>query len=96
MTRLEAKGEMAKAAEKLLSLPKGKHVGEQTISNAGRAMESLLFQLGGLETIRRVLDSFFARPAVRTAMSNHLKSKTKSHDDAAVESIIKIAKALSP
>ena len=93
VTRLEAKGEMAKAAEKLLSLPKGKHVGEQTISNAGRAMESLLFQLGGLETIRRVLDSFFARPAVRTAMSNHLKSKTKSHDDAAVESIIKTAKA---
>ena len=93
VTRLEAKGEMAKAAEKLLSLPKGKHVGEQTISNAGRAMESLLFQLGGLETIRRVLDSFFARPAVRTAMSNHLKSKTKSHDDAAVDSIIKTAKA---
>ena len=56
-------------------------------------MESLLFQLGGLETIRRVLDSFFARPAVRTAMSNHLKSKTKSHDDAAVDSIIKTAKA---
>ena len=93
VARLEAKGKMAKAAEKLKSLPTGKHVGEQTISNAGRAMESLLFQLGGLDTIRRVLDSFFARPAVRTAMSNHLKSKTKSHDDAAVDSIINTAKA---
>ena len=56
-------------------------------------MEQLLFRLGGLETIGRVLDSFFARPAVRVVMSKHLKSKTASHGDAAVDSIIKTAKA---
>ena len=78
---LEAKGKMAAASAKLQSLPPGKHVGTNTISNASRAMEQLLFRLGGLETIGRVLDSFFARPAVRVAMTDHLKSQTGSTDD---------------
>ena len=58
---------MAAAAAELGSLPQGSHVGPRTISNASRAMEQLLFRLGGLETIGKVLDSFFARPAVRVA-----------------------------
>jgi hypothetical protein len=71
---LEAKGKMAAASAKLQSLPLGKYVGTNTISNASHAMEQLLFRLGGLEIIGRVLDSFFAHPAVRVAMTDHLKS----------------------
>ena len=83
---------MSKVPEKLLSVSKGKLVSEQTISNAARAMESLFFQLDCFETIHRVLYSCFARPVVRTAMTNHLKSKAMSHDDATVDSIIKTTK----
>ena len=51
--RLEGRGKMAAAAAELGSLPQGPHVGPQTISNASRAMEQLLFRHGGLETIGR-------------------------------------------
>ena len=89
---LQAKGNTAATSAKLQSLPLGKHVGAKTISNASRAMEQLLFHLGGLETIGRVLDSFFARPAVRVAMTDHLKSQTGSTDDKTVDEVIATAK----
>ena len=89
---LEAKGKMVAALAKLQSPPLGKHVGADTISNASRAMEQLLFRLGGLKTVGRVLDSFFARPAVRVAMTDHLKSKTVSTDDKTVDEVIATAK----
>ena len=88
VARLEGRGKMAAAAAELVSLPQGSHVGPQTISNASRAMEQLLFRLGGLETIGKVLESFFARPAVRVAMSTHLKSRTDSVDDSTIDEVI--------
>jgi len=90
---LEAKGKMAAASAKLQSLPLGKHVGTKTISNASRAVEQLLFRLGGLDTVGRVLDSFFSRPAVRVAMTDHPKSKTGSTDDKTVGEVIATAKS---
>ena len=51
-------------------------------------MEQLLFNLGGLETIGRVLDSFYARPAVRVTMSDHVKSRTSSEDQSTTDGII--------
>ena len=69
----EAKGKMAAALAKLQSLPLGKHVGARTTSNAGRAVEQLVFRLGGLGTVSRVLGLFFSRPAVRVAMADHLR-----------------------
>ena len=92
---LEAKGKMATASAKLQSLLLGKHVGANTISSASRAMEQLLFRLGGFEAIGRVLDSFFARPAVRVAMTDHLKSQTGSTDDKTVDEVIAMAKGFS-
>jgi len=77
VARLKGRGKMAAAAAELGSLPQGSHVGSQTFSNASRAMEQLLFRLGGLETTGKALDSFFARPAVSVAMSTHLKSRTR-------------------
>ena len=56
-------------------------------------MEQLLFNLGGLETIGRVLDSFFARPAVRVTMSDHVKSRTSSEDQSTTDGIIVTAKS---
>ena len=91
--RLENQGKSAEASAKLQSLPQGTHVQEQTIANASRAMEQVLFSLGGLETISRVLDSFFKRPAVRTSMSEHLKSTTSSEDQSTVDDIIATAKS---
>ena len=88
VARLEGRGKMAAAAAELVSLPQGSHVGPQTISNASRAMEQLLFRLGGIETIGTVLDSFFARPAVLVAMSTHLKSRTDSVDDSTIDEVI--------
>ena len=64
---LENQGKSVAAAEKLASLPQGTHVGAETIGNASHALGQLLYRLGGLNTVGRVLDSFFARPAVRTA-----------------------------
>ena len=93
MYRLQNMGKSAAAAEMLASLPRGAHVGAQTISNASRAMEQLLFRLGGLETIGRVLDSFFARPAVRVLMSEHVQSRTSSQDQSTVEECIETAKS---
>jgi hypothetical protein len=87
---LEAK--MAAASAKLQSLPLGKHVGANTTTNASRAMEQLLFRLGGFETIGRVVESFCARPAVRVAMTDHLKSQTASTDDKTVDEVITTAK----
>ena len=88
VARLEGRGKMAAAAAELGSLPQGPHVGPQTTSNASRAMEQLFFRLGGLKTIGKALDSFFARLAVRVAMSTHLKSRTDSVDDSTIDEVI--------
>ena len=91
--RLENQGKSVAAAEMLASLPQGTQVGAKTIGNASHALEQLLYRLGGLNTVGRVLDSFFARPAVRTAMTDHVKARTVSHEEATVDAIIKTAKS---
>ena len=60
---LEAKGKIAAALAKLKSLPLGKHVSARSISNASRAMEQLLFRLGGPDIVGRVLGPFVSHPA---------------------------------
>ena len=80
------------AAAELGSLPQGSNAGPHTIPNASRAMEHLLFRLGSLEIIDKALRSFFARPAVRVAMSTHLNSRTDSVDDSTIDEVIRMAK----
>ena len=62
------------------------------ISSVSRAVGKLLFRFGGLETTGRVLGLFFARPAVRAAMTDHLKSQAGSTDDKTVTEVITTVK----
>ena len=53
----------------------------------------MLLERGGLGSVRRILDQFFDRPIIRTAMSEHLREKAKPNDDKAVTAIIESIKS---
>ena len=52
----------------------------RSIDNAAKAMEDLLLERGGLGSVRRILDQFFDRPIIRTAMSDDLRQRAQPHD----------------
>ena len=51
-------------------------------------MEDLLLERGGLGPVRRILDHFFDRPIIRTAMSEDLKERAQPHDQKAIHEMI--------
>ena len=75
--KLQNRGKTGEARAALAAIPGGKELHMRSIDNAAKAMEDLLLERGGLGSVRRILDQFFDRPIIRTAMSDDLKSKSK-------------------
>ena len=78
--RLANRGKTQEARAALAKIPNGKKLQSRSIEIAAKEMEDLLLQQGGLETVRRVLDLFFDRPIIRTAIGDHLKEKCQRYD----------------
>jgi hypothetical protein len=51
-------------------------------------MEDLLLGRDGLGPVRRILDHFFDRPIIRTAMSEDLKERAQPHDHKAIQGLL--------
>lgn len=86
--RLANRGKTQEARAALAKIPNGKNLHKRSIEIAAKAMEDLLLERGGLETVRRVLDMFFDRPIIRTAMSEHLKEKAQPSDRETIDAML--------
>ena len=65
VARLRGIGKMVVAAQKLRDIPEGNTVLGDAVDKAARAMEAQLFKLGGLKTIRSILDKFLRRTLIK-------------------------------
>ncbi|MEC7493472.1 MAG: hypothetical protein VYB01_11340, partial [Pseudomonadota bacterium] len=83
------RGETGEARAALAAIHGSKELHIRSIDNAAKAMEDLLLERGGLGSVRRILDQFFDRPIVRTAMSDDLKERAQPHDQKAIQDMIK-------
>jgi hypothetical protein len=91
--KLQNRGKTGEARAALAAIPGGKELHIRSIDNAAKAMEDLLLGRGGLGSVRRILDQFFDRSVVRTAMSDDLKERVQPHDQKAIQGMIDSAKA---
>ena len=93
MYKLQNRGKTGEARAALAAIPGGKELHMRSIDNAAKAMEDLLLERGGLGSVRRILDQFFDRPIIRTAMSDDLRQRAQPHDQKAIQDMIDSAKA---
>ena len=93
MYKLQSRGKTEEARAALAAIPGGKELHMRSIDNAAKAMEDLLLERGGLGSVRRILDQFFDRPIIRTAMSEDLRQRAQPHDQKAIQDMIDSAKA---
>ena len=89
--RLASRGKTREARAALAKIPNGKKLQSRFIEIAAKEMD-LLLQRGGLETVRRVLDFFFGRPIIRTAIGDHLKEKCQRYDREACAAMVESIK----
>ena len=75
---LADRGRSKEAAAARASIPTGTELKERAITKAAKAVETLLFQFGGLSTIERVLASLLKRPLVTEVLPTELKAKLDS------------------
>ena len=93
MYRLANRGKTEEARAALAKIPDGKKLHARSIDIAAKAMEDLLLERGGLGSVRRILDQFFDRPIIRTAMSEHLREQAQPHDSEAITAMLESIKA---
>jgi hypothetical protein len=56
-----------------VEIPSGEELHIRSIDKAAKGMGDLVLErVGGLGSVRRILDQFFDRPVIRTAMSDHM------------------------
>lgn len=65
VARLRGLGKMVVAAQKLRDIPEGHTVLGDAVDKASRAMKAQLIKLGGLKTIRNILDKFLRRTLIK-------------------------------
>jgi hypothetical protein len=97
-SRLQSQGKMAAAAAVRAAIPAGTEPKEHSINKAAQALESMLFQFGGLSTVTRVLEKLMSRAPVAALLPDHLKAtdevvKTQA---AMVEAVRDFLRVLTP
>ena len=96
--RLQSQGKMAAAAAVRASIPAGREPKERSINKAAQALESMLFQCGGLSTVTRVLEKPMSRAPVAALLPDHLKATgvTVKTQAAMAEAVREFLRVLTP
>ena len=88
MYKLQNRGKTGEARAALAPIPGGKELHNRSTKYAAKAMEGMLQERGGLCSVRRILDHFFDRPIIRTAMGEDLKERAQPHDHKAIQGLL--------
>ena len=96
--RLQSQGKMAAAAAMRASIPAGREPKERSINKAAQALESMLFQFGGLSTVKMVLEKPMSRAPVAALLPDHLKATgvTVKTQAAMAEAVREFLRVLTP
>ena len=95
-SRLQSQGKMAAAAAVRAAIPAGTEPKERSINKAAQALESVLFQFGGLSTVTRVLEKLMSRAPIAALLPDHLKATTVKIQAAMAEAVRDFLRVLTP